>query len=295
MSSTTAAPAPSAAVEKRKKIFLGIGIALIPIIAYLAYENLYYVSTDNAQIQGHTVMLSSKVSGFVAKVNFEENQKVKAGTVLVEISPQDYETTVAQLEGEMGSLQARARDAESGFKRMSELHKSGAVSQQQYDNADASARELGKRLKAAQAQVEQARFNLSYTQVKAPSDGVVAKKSVGVGMLAPVGFPLIGFVQSDERWVVANFKETEITDIKPGKPAMIEVDALPGRKFEGEVESLSPSTGATFTLLPPDNATGNFTKVVQRVPVRIKLKGLKAEDIDSLQAGLSAFAKVKVH
>ena len=279
---------------KRKKILSIIGAIAVPMFGYFIYESIFYVSTDNAQVQAHTLMLSSKVSGFVVKVNVEENQKVKAGDVLVEISPQDFQNSIAQSEGDLGSLQARARDAQLNFKRIADLYKQGAVSQQQYDSAEATARELDRKLKGSQAQVEQAKLNLSYTQVRAPSDGVIARKAVEVGMLAPVGQPLMGFVASSDRWVTANFKETELRSIAPGKGVHVEVDAIPGRRFEGVVESLSPSTGATFSLLPPDNATGNFTKVVQRVPVRIKLTGLTADDIDRLHAGLSAYVSVRV-
>ena len=106
---------------------------------------------------------------------------------------------------------------------------------------------------------------------------------------------MIGFVSSESRWVTANFKETEISDVIVGHKVSVTVDAIPSKKFEGEVESISSATGSTFTLLPPDNATGNFTKVVQRVPVRIKLKNLTPQDIDLLHAGLSAMVKVSIH
>ena len=286
---STIAPPPS----KRKKILSAIAVVAIVVAAYMIYKGMYFVSTDNAQIQGKTVMLAAKVPGYVTQVNVAENQKVKAGTVLAQIDGRDYQNMLHQMELETESLQARVRDSERNFKRISELFSKGAVSQQQRDSAEASYRETARKIQSLETQVSQARLNVSYTEIKAPSDGVVARKSVEVGMLAPVGTPLFGFVSSEERWVVANFKETEIPEIQPGRVVDIEVDALPGRKFHGKVESLSPATGATFTLLPPDNATGNFTKVVQRVPVRIQLENLSARDIDSLQAGLSA--NVTVH
>jgi membrane fusion protein (multidrug efflux system) len=107
--------------------------------------------------------------------------------------------------------------------------------------------------------------------------------------------PLIGFIDGGSRWVTANFKETEIEGVKVGAKADVDVDAISSRKFHGIVESISSATGATFTLLPPDNATGNFTKVVQRVPVRIRLENLSATDIRILRAGLSAGVKVLKH
>ncbi len=153
---------------------------------------------------------------------------------------------------------------------------------------------LTKIVKSAQAQVNEAKLNLGYTRIIAPVDGKVGKKSFEVGMLAAAGQPLLGFVANQDRWVTANLKETDMDDIEVGKKAYVEVDAISGKTFDGVVESISPATGATFTLLPPDNATGNFTKVVQRVPVRIKLLNLTEKDIDRLQNGLSAEVKIRV-
>ena len=104
-----------------------------------------------------------------------------------------------------------------------------------------------------------------------------------------------GFVEAKDRWIMANFKETDLSDFHLGSKATVTVDAIPHKTFAGEVESVSPSTGATFALLPPDNATGNFTKVVQRIPVRIKLKDLQPDEVDHLQAGLSAVVSVNKH
>ena len=124
-------------------------------------------------------------------------------------------------------------------------------------------------------------------------DGFIAKKSVEIGQLIAPGIPLIGFVGAEERWVIANFKETEIDKIHVGNEAHVDVDAIPQKTFKGKVVSLSAATGATFSLLPPDNATGNFTKVVQRIPVKIALENLSDQDIAELRAGLSAEVKVR--
>ncbi len=280
--------------SKKKSIVLSLGFVGMLGGAGFFYQSLFFVTTDNAQIQAKTVMLSARVSGYLTKVNVIENQKVKEGDVLAELDSRDYENTAVQMENEVASLGARVKNAESDERRLSELFKKGAISHQQYDAAQATAIELGGKLKALQSQWSQARLNLEHTKIKAPSAGVVARKSAEVGMLASVGMPLFGFVSAEERWVVANFKETEMSQIHPGAGVEISVDALPGKVFRGAIESKSAATGATFTLLPPDNATGNFTKVVQRVPVRIGLAGLSASDVDDLQAGLSAFVKVRV-
>jgi len=114
-------------------------------------------------------------------------------------------------------------------------------------------------------------------------------------MVVPAGQALFGFVSSKDRWVTANFKETQLASIKPGQKVTVEVDAVSGKKFQGEVDSIGSATGSTFTLLPPDNSTGNFTKVVQRVPVKIKLLNLTPADINRLADGLSAVVSVRVH
>ncbi|MBS1961999.1 MAG: HlyD family secretion protein [Bdellovibrionales bacterium] len=283
----------AAPVSKKKKILTGLAAVAVVGLLYFTYEEIFFVSTDNAQIRGNATLLSAKVNGFITKVNVEENQKVKAGEVLAVIDAKDYDAKSSAATNEMEGLAARAKDAQTNAKRVKELFAAGAVTRQQLDSATASATELENRLEALKSQVELSQYAVNDTQVRAPSDGVIARRSAEVGMLASPGIPLFGFVSSESRWVVANFKETDLKKLKIGAEAEISVDAIGGRKFHGVVESLSPATGSTFSLIPQDNATGNFTKVVQRVPVRIRLEGLNAEDIDALKSGLSA--DVKVH
>ena len=192
----------------------------------------------------------------------------------------------------VAQAEANARRATADLERYRSLVDRGIVSRQQLDNAEAAANVATAQLQAARDQVEaaaagvrnagsrvlassaardQAELQLSYTWILAPHSGIVSKKNVEVGQLVQPGQPVMAVVPLDDIWVVANLKETEIRDVGPGDPAEIEVDSYPGHHFKGHVESLSPATGAKFSLLPPDNATGNFTKVVQRIPVRIRL------------------------
>jgi membrane fusion protein (multidrug efflux system) len=279
---------------KQKALAIAGGGAVVLVAAYLIFNAFTYVGTDNAQIGAHVILLSSRVNGTIKTVQVEENQKVKAGDVLAQIDTSDFSNASEAAEAAVSSLQARAREAEVNYRRAVGLFKSQAVSREMLDNAEASYKDAAAKLKASQAQAEQATLNVSYTRIVAPADGTVARKSVEPGQFVGPGTPLFGFVSSRERWVIANLKETEIAGVIPGRHVKIEVDALPGRDFEGEVESISPSTGAVFSLLPPDNSTGNFTKVVQRVPVRIRMPGLSVEDIDQLHAGLSATASIRI-
>lgn len=278
----------------RKKIIATLATIAAIITIYFIYENYVYVSTDNAMILGPATLLSAKVSGLILKANVQENEKVKQGQLLVELKPDDYQNALNQAESEMESLAAQLKGVEANYSRASKLLKQGASTVERYDTAESQYRSLQRKLKSAEAQVAQARLNLSYTKILAPANGKIGRKSFEVGMLAGTGQPLLGFVGDNERWVVANLKETDMDRITEGQHAEIFVDAVSGKTFNGVVESISPATGATFSLLPPDNATGNFTKVVQRVPVRIRLLNLTEHDIDKLQSGLSVYAKVRV-
>ncbi len=279
----------------KKKILMGIGAVSVVLIGWFIFDYLMYVSTDNAQVEGHFLLLTPKVGGYITKINVEEGQRVKKGDVLVELDPRDYQNVLRQVAGELTSIDAKKRDTERTYRRISELKAQGAVSQAQYDTSSASYSESKAKWDAVSAQVSQAQLNLDNTKIVAPSDGFIAKKSAEIGQLASPGIPLVGFVDATERWVTANFKETDLPHLKKGAHVSVKIDAIDGRKYEGKIVSISSATGATFTLLPPDNASGNFTKVVQRVPVKVSLGELSEEDAETLRVGLSAYVKVSIH
>ncbi len=294
---TKTTPSPTAAPEngKKKKIIRTVIGAAAVILIYFLVKNYLYEGTDDAYVQAHALMLAPRIGGTITKVLVNENDKVKAGQVLAQLDDQDYSTSYNQALGDQSSVQADLEQAAEDLQRIKKLYEDQAVSKQQLDAAVARYGNLSSRLKADQAKVAQAKLNLTYTLITAPVDGTIAKKSVEVGMVVPPGQALFGFVSSSERWVEANFKETQLARIKPGQKVDVEVDALSGKTFQGVVDSIGSATGSTFTLLPPDNSTGNFTKVVQRVPVKIDLPNLTPEDIDRLADGLSAVVNVKVH
>ncbi len=281
-------------MTKKQKILRSAMVVALLVGAYTLYDYFFFIDTDNAQIQANTVILTSRVSGFVTKVNVSEGQHVKQGDVLLEIDSKDYQSRTQQSENELGSLSARLHDAELSYKRVQKLFEEGAVSLQQKDSSFAVYQELSKKQKALENLVDLSKSGLADTQIRAPSEGFIARKTAETGMLANPGTPLLAFVSSETRWVIANFKETDLARLKVGQPVKVSVDAVSGKTFKGEIENFYPATGAIFALLPPDNATGNFTKVVQRVPTRIKLLDLSHEDIELLRAGLSVIATVRV-
>jgi membrane fusion protein, multidrug efflux system len=166
-----------------------------------------------------------------------------------------------------------------------------AAARRRLDVIDTQKQQAGAALDQAVAERDLARLNLGYTELRAPIDGVVGNRSARSGAYAMVGAQLISLVPARGLWVDANFKESQLAHIRPGLPASVEADVLPGRVFRGHVASVAPATGAQFSVLPPENATGNFTKIVQRVPVRIQLDD-GASTLGDLRPGLSVTAAV---
>ncbi|MCU7247169.1 HlyD family secretion protein [Pseudomonas koreensis] len=149
-------------------------------------------------------------------------------------------------------------------------------------------------LQQAQAEREQALLNVGYTELRAPVDAYVGNRRVRVGSYAAAGSQLISVVPAKGLWIDANFKEDQLAHMQEGQSVSIRADILPGREFHGHVESLAPATGAQFSVLPPENATGNFTKIVQRVPVRVRLDAADAQ-LGALRPGLSVVVRVDTH
>ena len=225
----------------------------------------------------------------------------------------------AALTANTAAARANLVKAENDLRRMRELVANQVVSRQQLDaaqaaadaaraqltaaqnnagaagagvaNAQAGVRLAQARLASMQAARDNAQLQLSYTKVTSPVSGVVSRKQVEVGQLVQAGQPLLTVVSDTGVWVTANFKETQLSDLKVGQPAELDIDAYGGCQAKGIVESVSAATGAKFALLPPDNATGNFTKVVQRVPARIKITEGCGKD-HPLRPGMSVFAHV---
>jgi membrane fusion protein (multidrug efflux system) len=280
-------------IDKRKK-----GIALGAVFALVAGTTWWvvtsrYEDTDNAYTAAHVATLSPKVSGLVTEVLVEENYKVKKDQILVRIDQRDFKNALDSLNAQIGGVEASLHLAEKDKKRSAMLFAERAVTEQDRDNDVTRVQELQKKQDALKAQIAQAELNLQFTEIRAPSNGTVGKKLVEPGMVINVGQPILSFVDSQAPWVIANFKETQLRKMRIGQKCELEIDSIGGKTFEGVIESFSPGTGATFALIPPDNATGNFTKIVQRLPVRIRFteESLRGYE-DRIVPGLSAEAKV---
>jgi len=375
LKSTGYAPRAGKGPKRRRNILIAIAVVVVLVGGLFLWRYLgSYESTDDAQADVHLYPVSARISGYVAKVNVDDNQWVQQGTVLVEIDPKDYEVAVAQAQANLASSEATAQslnitvpitsvntssqlksaasdvvNANAGIiaserqltaahaqleeaeandvrvqddlQRYKSLVDTRDVSQQVYDQALATAKsstaavaaaranesaaqqfiqqaqsrevqananhesaETGPqqvsstraRVRAAIADVEQkrqlleqAQLNLQYTKIIAPVAGEV-NKTVVVGLNVQPGQQLLTVVPLDEVWVTANFKETQLKDMRVGQKAEIHVDST-GQTLKGHVDSIAGATGPLFSLLPPENATGNYVKIVQRIPVKIVL------------------------
>lgn len=229
---------------------------------------------------------------------------------------QQAEAQIAQSRSGLAREEVRANKASQDLKRAESLAEgaNGAISRQEFDQAKAESdaaqaavqgaesalKSAEALLSAARAQEEVAQANLreaelqfSYTTITAPAAGRIGRKDLEIGNQVRAGQALLALVQP-EVWVTANFKETQLAGLKPGQPVRVRVDAFPGLTFRGRVESISPASGSQFALLPPDNATGNFTKIVQRVPVKIVLEESHLGCEDRMAAGMSAVVEVRI-
>lgn len=285
----------------RKTIVLSVLAVILVVGGYFTYRGVHFYTThaetEDAQIDGHISPVLPRISGYVADVRVDDNEYVKEGQLLAEIDSSEFvmkkkmakaalESTRAAYEvakANLNSAKVGLDKAKRDYKRAKELFEGGADTRQKYEDAQAAlakartayaaadrkVSEIKTRIQQRREDLEYAKLQLSYTKIHAPISGLISKKDVEVGQLVQAGQPLMAVTNTNNIWVIANYKETELNDIKPGQIVKISVDAYPGKNFEGRVESVAGATGAKYALLPPDNATGNFVKVVQRVPVKI--------------------------
>jgi membrane fusion protein, multidrug efflux system len=381
--------------SKLRRMFLPV-VGLFVLVGgfFLWHYFASYESTDDAQVDVHLYPVSARISGYVTKVNVNDNQYVAQGTVLVEIDPQDYQVAVDKAQADLANAEATAKSlnisvpitsvntssqlrfsasdvenaragiiaaekqaaaahaqvdqadandvkAQDDLQRYKRLVEKQNVSEQTYDQALAAAKASSANVAAARANeaaaqqaveqarsrlsqaeanhqaaqtgpqqvassraralsavadvhqkhaaLEQAELNLRYTRIVAPVGGEV-NKNVVVGMNVQPGQQLLTIVPLDEVWITANFKETQLKRMRPGQRVEVDVDSS-GRTYRGQVDSIAGATGPLFSVLPPENATGNYVKIVQRIPVKIVLAPGENRD-HQLRPGMSVEPKV---
>ncbi len=397
----TEEPQTESAPPKKSRRGIIVVVLAVLVVAGLGFwwHSTYFEDTDDAQVSGHLIQVSSRIQGTVAKVYVDENQFVHKGDPIVDLDPRDFQVAVENAQASLASAQANAAaanvnvpltdintgsnlrsagadvtgasatvqqargqldaanaqvlqaaanntKAQQDLERYKPLVEKDVISKQQYDAAVASAataqatltsaqanaaaakdaiavaqqrqaaanaalkyaetgpqqvavqsakaKQAVAQVQAAQAQLDQAKLNLSYTKVTAPEDGIVTRKSVEINQNVSVGQNLMTLVSLNDIWITANFKETQLKQMHKGQHVEVAIDAT-GKKYSAVVTQVGGATGSVLSLFPPENATGNYVKVVQRIPVRLDFTNLKEEDPNhELRPGLSVEPKVRV-
>jgi membrane fusion protein (multidrug efflux system) len=384
---------------RRRGILVAVVVVIVLVAVGIWWRSTFSEDTDDAQVNGHLIQVSSRIAGQVIKVYVTENQYVKAGDPIADLDPKDFQVAEENAEAALASAKANAAalgvavpilsvntgstlssanvdvssaqagvlqaerqleavkarvvqaqanntKAQADLERYRPLVEKDVISKQQWDaavaaadaakagladaNATQMAAEQGVRLahdklaqaqamlkyaqtgpqqviaqnskfkqaeaqvQQAQAQVDMAKLNLGYTKIVAPVAGIITRKSVELNQNVSAGQNLLTLVQLDDIWITANFKETQLRHMQAGQAVTIHVDST-GRDYDGKVTQIGGATGSVLSLFPPENATGNYVKVVQRVPVRIDFTDLAKQDPNhELRPGLSVEPKVQV-
>lgn len=266
---------------QRLKIVIPVALLVVFLLGRFTYKLLFFESTDDSFVKAHVIAISSRVNGMVVKVAVEENQRVHKGDLLVQLDPRDYEVQIKAAQANF----SRAHKDLGRFRGYTQ--DLGPTDRPVFDQYQASAL-------VTEAELTKAQLQLEYTKIVAPEEGRIGRTSVETGEMVSAGQALMALVQPVP-WVEANFKESQVAHLRPGQDVRISVDAIPEHEFTGKIESIAPGSGSTFALLPPDNATGNFTKIVQRIAVRIAFdpettKGYE----DRLVSGMSTEVSVRI-
>lgn len=312
--------------EKRRKIIFTILGVVAVVVGFLAFDMTRYETTDDAYVETTMVNVAPKVSGEIIEVYVKDNDYVKAGQPIARIDERDYQVAFDQAEAayqkkildqknakaSLEAVNSEIAVAKKDVERYTNLYSAGAVSKQTLDNAKTRYSALCARqtqanenvfssgnnvadadLKALKAQRDAAALKLSYTTIYAPQDGTVSSKRVEKGMQVNAGSPLFTLVPT-EVWVVANFKETQLQNMRTGMDVVIKVDTYPNHKFKGRIDSIQRSSGAKASLFPPENAVGSFVKIVQRIPVKIVFTDKNDLNKFLIAPGMSVEPKVRV-
>jgi membrane fusion protein, multidrug efflux system len=385
--------------KRRRGIIVAVVVLLVLVALGIWWRSTYSEDTDDAQVNGHLIQISSRIAGQVIRVDVEENQMVQRGQEIAQLDPRDFEVAVANAQAALDSakaaaavarvtvpittintgsnlrsagadvtsaqaqlaqaqrqleaaqarvLQAQANNvkAQSDLERYKPLVERDVISKQQFDAAVAAAdsnkaavadaqateqaaqdgvrvareriaqseaefkyaqtapqqvavqnarvKQADAQVEQAQAQLDQAKLNLSYTQIVAPEAGIITRKSVEINQNVSAGQNLMTLVSLEDIWITANFKETQLRHMQAGQKAVVHVDST-GKDYSAKVTQIGGATGSVLSLFPPENATGNYVKVVQRVPVRLDFTNLAQEDPNHrLRPGLSLEPKVWV-
>ncbi len=298
---------------KKKRFWIPTIVVLLGAAVVVGYWYTYlrgYITTDDAFVDGDPVSISSKIAGRITQLNASDGDTVTQGQLLVQLDDSDLRAQEAQAEAGLeyaqqavGLAEVNLQKAQEDLNRSTTQFKESIIPQEQYDHtkravdlAQAQKKVASAQVNNSRSQIEVIRTQLQNTKIVASSTGVVARKWVMPGDIIQPGQPVFTIYDLGNLWVTAYFEETKLENMKLGSPVEVEVDAYPNHRFNGKVTLIGAAAASRFSLIPPNNASGNFTKVTQRVPVKIGLDEMQFRGNDSdhrLLPGMSVEVKVK--
>ena len=288
------------------------------------WRYINYEVTNDAFVDQYVAPLNIRASGYIKDIRFKEHQYVRQGDTLLVLDNREYQikvkeaetshTNIAVQDANIAEAKAKLWQLEQDYHRFERLLKEESVPEQQYEQTKAAYEAAEARYQALVAQkqaalsqyaetskkttgvqagilrkeadLDLAKLNLSYTVLTAPYDGYMGRRTLEPGQYVQTGQTISYLVRNKDKWITANYKETQIANIYIGQQVRVKVDALPGKIFNGEVTAISEATGSKYSLVPTDNSAGNFVKVQQRIPVRIELENISSEEMAQLRAGM---------
>ncbi|SRR5579883_676824 len=282
-------------MSKNFKKWVIIAFFVVSALTWLGMQiyQHYYLSTDDAYVNANIVQIAPRVTGKVVRLYVVNNQYVKKNDPLFDIDPEPFQLAVNSAQAELALATAELDNAANTQTRVLALVKKKFLSPQDGDNAIANYKTALAKVEQAKAQLAQADLNLRYTKITAPTSGWVTNVTVREGGIVSENDALFVLISDNEFWVDANFKETELEKVRTTQTATIVADMYPHHSFQGVVESISGGAGTVFSLLPPQNATGNWVKVTQRVPVRVHI--LNPDPHFPLRIGTSVTVTLNLH
>ena len=298
---------------RKKRVIIPLFIVLIGAVigGYYWYMNMQdYVSTDDAYVSANSVAISTKMLGRIVYLGTDEGDTVRTGQILVRLDDHDLRAQEASAKAGLALAQesipleqVQVDRAKDDFRRAQVQYKGGVTTKEQYDHAQKTLEAAQAQLSIAKAKIAAARSQLGVveselqnTVVASPIDGVVAKRWVLTGGVVSPGQPIFTVYDLKDLWITANLEETKLGHIHLNDPVEIDVDAYPGVSFAGRVFEIGNFTASEFSLIPPDNASGNFTKVTQRVPIKISVQDPASDSTSEpvLRPGMSVEVSIKV-
>jgi len=278
----------------QKPVILGLLTLILLIGGYAYWRYLQtHISTDNAYVNAHSIQIATQVSGPVLTLFVDNNRTVNQGDPLFDIDPAPFEHALHKAEAQILHDQAHLKNAQTNLDRVAKLVDKKFLSPDEKDNAVTAVSVAAANLKLAEASLAQAKLDLEHTHITAPASGIINNMILRPGTMVQAQVPLFVLISNQQFWIDANFKETELKNIKPSQMVSIVLDMYPSQIFHGVIDSISHSSGTAYSLLPPQNATGNWVKVTQRIPVKIMVIDPNPEF--PLRVGATASVTVLTH